>query len=91
METITGRLEVRFLYENSKSEGNHPFLVTPEGEYKLSRAEVFPLNDPYFDPFNNQDVAVKGIVQGEYITVDSIIVLTPEEKEDTNEQDMHEQ
>ncbi len=87
MEQICGTIEVRYLYEESKSEGNHAFLITDGQEYKLARPDVFPINDMYFMPFNQKYVCVEGDVHGVFLTVSNIVLMSTNEieKEDKNE------
>lgn len=75
---MEGTLELRFLYEGSKSEGTYPFLLAEGEEYKLGRQDVLSANDDFFLPFNGKRVRVEGEVRGEFITVTGLTELTEE-------------
>lgn len=47
--------------QGSKSEGCKAFLCGDDGcEYQLYRKDMLPVNDPFFAPFENLHVIVKG-------------------------------
>lgn len=64
MDTISGTISLRLTAEGSKSEGHKAVLCSEEGnEYTLYRKDMLPVNDPFFAPYDNRHVTVKGAVE----------------------------
>lgn len=62
MERYQGVILIRFQNAGSKSEGHYAFLVRDDdmSVVKLCREGAAPVDDPYFGPFDRQEVVVTG-------------------------------
>lgn len=64
METRTGIIDWRMAAEGSKSEGRRAVLCGEDGqEYVLYRADMLPVNDAFFAPYDKQQLTVEGTVE----------------------------
>lgn len=64
MTIIHGIIACRLQNVGSKSEGVTPFLVGDDGKtYKLYRAGILPLSDPFFPLYDGMQVGVSGNVE----------------------------
>lgn len=62
MERYQGVILIRLQNAGSKSEGHYAFLVRDDdmSVVKLCREGAVPADDPYFVPFDRQEVVVTG-------------------------------
>lgn len=64
MNEVRGTITRRLTAVGSRSEGYKTFLAGDDGcEYTLYRKDMLPIDDPYFVPYDNKRVAVKGWVE----------------------------
>lgn len=64
MNEISGTITLCLAAAGSKSEGRQALLRGDDGcEYTLYRKDMFPVNDPFFAPYDNRHVTVKGTVE----------------------------
>lgn len=75
MDTINGLLQYTLQNIGSKSEGYIATLICDDStEYILYRENYLPIDDSYFEPFNNRKVAISGTIEinNKYILVESV-------------------
>lgn len=78
MDTINGLLQYTLQNIGSKSEGYIATLICDDSiEYILYRENYLPIDDSFFEPFNNKNVSINGTIEqgNKYILVDSIAEL----------------
>ena len=78
MDTIHGLLQYTLQNIGSKSEGYIATLICDDSiEYILYRENYLPIDDSFFEPFNNKNVSINGTIEqgNKYILVDSIAEL----------------
>lgn len=70
----TGTVLLRYSNIQSKSEGYVAFLQIDEHtEYQLYRPGVYPIDDSFFTPYDNESVVVEGYLErNEFIAVTSV-------------------
>lgn len=79
MNEVIGTITRRLTAAGFRSEGYKTFLCGDDGcEYTLYRKDMLPIDDPYFAPYDNKRVAVKGWVEQSRertsICVDSLVL-----------------
>lgn len=64
MDEISGTITLCLVAAGSKSEGRQALLRCDDGcKYNLYRKDMLPVNDPFFAPYDNRHVTVKGTVE----------------------------
>ena len=76
MERYQGVILIRLQNAGSKSEGHYAFLVRDDdmSVVKLCREGAVPADDPYFVPFDRQEVVVTGTMSHGAVTINSPIL-----------------
>lgn len=79
MDKVSGMITRRLTAVGSKSEGNKAILCGDDGcEYTLYRKDMMSIDDPFFAPYDNRHVTVKGRVEQSRehtgICVDSLLL-----------------
>lgn len=74
MERYQGVILIRFQNAGSKSEGHYAFLVCDDdmSVVKLCREGAAPADDPYFVPFDRQEVVVTGRMSHGWLVADTV-------------------
>ena len=72
---FSGQVIRKTFARGSKSEHEAVFLVTPEREYKLVRADGNPFHDPDLDALVGKRIACSGTVEDYLLTLDDWKVL----------------
>lgn len=76
MRTFEGTVRLKKMNIGSKSEGIYAYLFCGDQNiYILCRQGVYPLDDSFFDEYDNQKVVVSGeLADGEWLTVETIVI-----------------
>lgn len=88
MEKFCGIIQIKELKAHSKSDGRYVYLYDDEGEkiYRLSRKDVYPIDDAFFFDFENQRVCIIGqLLEDEWLQVFDISIFTSSEHNMDNE------
>ena len=88
MERYQGVILIRLQNAGSKSEGHYAFLVRDDdmSVVKLCREGAVPADDPYFVPFDRQEVVVTGTMSHEIAANETEEISADSETEENNEQ-----
>ncbi len=73
MKEYKGKIDLRIENVGAKSEGCYAFLECTEGEsLQLCREGQYPVNDPYFEPYNGAEVVISGTESHGWLIVETI-------------------
>lgn len=70
--TIKGRVMIRNVSADSKSDGNKAYLINANNLYQLCRTGVYEINDDFFYQFNMKNVIVEGEIRNKWLVVKKI-------------------
>ena len=87
MERYQGVILIRLQNAGSKSEGHYAFLVRDDdmSVVKLCREGAVPADDPYFVPFDRQEVVVTGTMSHGWLVADTVEAAADAEEMDNGE------
>ncbi len=93
MERYQGVILIRLQNAGSKSEGHYAFLVRDDdmSVVKLCRDGAVPVDDPYFVPFDRQEVVVTGTMSHGWLVASAVEQAVAGDEADSETEENNEQ